>query len=105
MAAACTTYSLTSAAACNATTDGAGNTCGYATGATACKTKACTDVISSPSAATCNAYLAGCLFDGTSCITPAGCNTYVAKGALDSDKTTFCNKLTGQTTATRCTYV
>ena len=82
-AAACSTYNLTSAAACNAASDGAGNLCGYATGASACKAKACTDVISNPSAATCNAYLSGCLFNGTNCVTPAACNTFATSGAQD----------------------
>ena len=91
--------------ACNATSDGAGNLCGYATGAGACKAKACTDVISNPNATTCAAYLVGCLYNGTSCITPAACNTYAATGAQDSDKTALCNSLTGTTTSTKCTYV
>ena len=78
VATACTTYASTSASTCNLLTDGAGNSCGWATSGIACKAKACTDVISTASAVNCNAYLTGCLFNGTSCVTAAACNTYVA---------------------------
>ena len=105
VATACTSFSLTSAAACNATSDGAGNYCGFATGGLACKAKACTDVISSPSAATCTAYLSGCLFNGTSCITPGACDTYIAAGANETEKATYCNILSGAVPSARCTYI
>ena len=87
--AACTTYTLTSSEACNAVSSSTNMACAYATGETTCKSRACTDVISNPSPANCNTYLLRCLFNGTSCITPAPCNTYVATGALDSDKQHF----------------
>ena len=75
-AALCTSYVLNTFAACNATTDGNGNACGWATGEVACKVKACTDAIPSPSAATCTAYLARCAYNGSACSSAAACSTY-----------------------------
>ena len=64
----CTSYNLTSFEACNATTDGAGNACGWAAGGTACKVKACTDEIPNPSADVCGAYKNTCGFNGNRCV-------------------------------------
>ena len=66
-AAACSTYALATFASCNATTDGAGNACGWVTGGTACKAKACTDTLTTPSVVNCVAYLSSCGFNGTTC--------------------------------------
>ena len=63
-------------AACNLTSDGAGNSCGWVTGASTCKAKACTDTIPSPSLATCTAYLSSCRFVGSACVTAGACNSY-----------------------------
>ena len=76
VAAACSTYALTTFALCNATTDGAGNACGWATGDVACKAKACTDAVSSPSATTCSSYISSCAYNGSICTVAAACSTY-----------------------------
>ena len=62
VAAACTTYALTSFAACSAMTDGAGNACGWMTGGPYCKAKSCWDAIPNPNAANCAAYLPSCRY-------------------------------------------
>ena len=74
--ASCTSYALNTFAACNATTDGAGNACGWATGGAACKVKACSDAVASPAAATCTAYMSTCAFNGTACAAAAACTSY-----------------------------
>ena len=104
-AAQCTAFAFTSAAACNLTTDGAGNFCGWATGGTACKAKACTDVISSPSATNCVAYLSTCRFVGSACVASGACTTYAltsfaACNALTTDTGVACGWATGGTTCT-----
>ena len=76
VAAACTTYALATFALCNATTDGAGNACGWTTSGVACKAKVCTDAVPSPTAAICTAYGSTCAFNGTACAAAAACSTY-----------------------------
>lgn len=75
-AAACTSYGLNSFAACSVTTDGAGNFCGWVTGGTTCKARACTDTVPSASAANCSAYLSTCVFDGSKCAVRAACASF-----------------------------
>ena len=69
----CSSYTLATFALCNAATDGGGNACGWATAGIACKIKACSDAIPTPSVATCQAYLNTCAFNGTSCYTASLC--------------------------------
>ena len=110
MAAACTSYNLTSFAACNATTDGAGKACGWAAGGTTCKEKACTDEITNPSASTCQSYIYNCAFNGTRCAAAAACTTYnltsfEACNATSDGNFNRCGWVTGGTTckAKACT--
>ena len=76
VASACTSYALTTFVLCNATTDGTGNACGWATGGITCKVKACTDALTTPNAAKCTAYISTCAFNGTICAVAAACSTY-----------------------------
>ena len=46
---ACSTYTLTSAVACNNLSNASGAACGFVAGASACSDRACTDVIANPS--------------------------------------------------------
>ena len=76
VAAVCTSYALTTFAKCNATTDGAGNACGWATAGVACKAKACTDAVTTPNAANCTAYISTCAYNGSICAVAATCSLY-----------------------------
>ena len=76
IAAACSSYSLSTFEACNVTNDGYGNSCGWATGASTCKAKECTDAITSPSAANCTAYISNCAYTGSACAAAASCTSY-----------------------------
>ena len=72
----CTSHILTTFALCNAQFDGSGNTCGWVTGGSTCKAKACSDTITSPSAATCTQYISSCAYNGTICVIPSLCSSY-----------------------------
>ena len=73
----CSSYTLASFALCNATTDGAGNACGWATGGAACKAKSCSDAVDTPSSIICKAYLNTCSFNGTTCYSASLCTSHI----------------------------
>ena len=87
-AAACSSYALNNITACNSTNDGYGNSCGWSTGASNCKAKACSDPVASPSAASCTAYISNCAFNGTVCAHTAACTSY------DLNTFALCNSTT-----------
>ena len=88
IAGACSTYVLNTFALCNATNDAAGNACGWITGGTTCKSKACTDTVPTPSAATCTAYLSRCGFNGSICVVASSCTMYALNNFADCKVTT-----------------
>ena len=75
-AAACSSYAFTTFSACNSTNNGYRNSCGWATGGTSCKAKACTDAVASPTSASCTAYIFNCAFNGSTCAAAASCTSY-----------------------------